>query len=200
MTTTSMVSSATQPATSKTTVKRYHPALVSLHWIVAILIFATVLFAGEEGEGGAALSLGGFPPIGIHMILGITTLALLIIRLLVRWFTKHPNWASTGTPFLDLIGKLTHFGLYFFTFSITITGIIMASQRGLLARVLGIGTAAARSFGSRGFGGFALGAFHGLSWSLLFLLILLHVGAALYHQFFKKDNLLSRMWFGKQAE
>ena len=197
MTTTSMVSSVTKPATSETTVKRYHPALVSLHWLVALLIFATVLFAGEEGEGGPALSIGGLPPIGIHMILGMTTLALLSIRLLVRWFTKHPDWASTGTPFLDLIGKLTHFGLYFFTFSITITGIVMASQRGLLARVLGIGTAATRSFGSRGF---SLGAFHGLSWSLLFLLILLHIGAALYHQFFKKDNLLGRMWYGKQAE
>jgi len=195
MTTTSMVSSTTNLTKSETTVKRYHPALVSLHWIVAILIFATVLFAGEEGEGGRAVSIGGFPPIGIHMILGITTLVLLTIRLLVRWFTKHPDWASTGTPFLDLVGKLTHFGLYFFTFSITITGIVMATQRGLLARVLGIGTAAARSFGSRGF---SLGAFHGLSWSLLFLLVLLHVGAALYHQFFKKDNLLGRMWFGKQ--
>ena len=195
MTITSMVSSTTKPVASETTVKRYHPALVSLHWLVAILIFATVLFAGEEGEGGPALSIGGFPPMGIHMILGMTTLALLTIRLLVRWFTKHPDWASTGTPFLDLIGKLTHFGLYFFTFSITITGIVMASQRGLLARVLGIGTAAARSFGRRGF---SLGAFHGLSWALLFLLILLHIGAALYHQFFKKDNLLGRMWFGKQ--
>ena len=195
MTTTSMVSSVTKPATSETTIKRYHPALVSLHWLVALLIFATVLFAGEEGEGGPALSIGGFPPIGIHMILGMTTLALLTIRLLARWFTKHPDWASTGTPFLDIVGKLTHFGLYFFTFSITITGIVMASQRGLLTRVLGIGTAAARSFGNRGF---SLGAFHGLSWSLLFLLVLLHVGAALYHQFFKKDNLLGRMWFGKQ--
>jgi cytochrome b561 len=195
MTTTSMVSSTTNPAISETTVKRYHPALVSLHWIVAILIFATVLFAGEEGEGGRAVSIGGFPPIGIHMILGITTLVLLTIRLLVRWFTKHPDWASTGTPFLDLVGKLTHFGLYFFTFSITITGIVMATQRGLLARVLGIGTAAARSSGR---GGFSLGAFHGLSWSLLFLLVLLHVGAALYHQLFKKDNLLGRMWYAKQ--
>jgi cytochrome b561 len=195
MTITSMVSSTTKPVASETTVKRYHPALVSLHWLVAILIFATVLFAGEEGEGGPALSIGGFPPMGIHMILGMTTLALLTIRLLVRWSTKHPDWASTGTPFLDLVGKLTHFGLYFFTFSITITGIVMASQRGLLARVLGIGTAAARSFGRRGF---SLGAFHGLSWALLFLLILLHIGAALYHQFFKKDNLLGRMWFGKQ--
>ena len=195
MTTTSMASaSSTKPKTSITNAKRYHPALVSLHWLVAILIFTTLLFAGEEGEGGMSFSIGGLPPIGIHMILGVTTLVLLTIRLFVRWLTKRPNWASTGTPFLDVIGKLTHFGLYFFTYSITITGIIMASQRGLFTRVFGIGTAAARGFSRHGF---SLGAFHGLSWALLFALILLHVGAALYHQFFKKDHLLGRMWFGK---
>jgi cytochrome b561 len=195
MTTTSMASTTTKSNNTATATKRYHPALVSLHWLVAILIFATVLFAGEGGEGGRAVSIGGFPPIGIHMILGISTLVLLSIRLVVRWLTKHPDWASTGTPFLDLVGKLTHFGLYFFTYSITITGIVMASQRGLFARVFGIGTAAASGFGRRGF---SIGAFHGLSWSLLFLLILLHVGAAFYHQLFKKDNLLGRMWYGKQ--
>jgi cytochrome b561 len=192
-----MASNLTKSNPSETATKRYHPALVSLHWIVAILIFATVLFAGEEGEGGRAVTIGGLPPIGIHMILGIATLALLTIRLIVRWVTKRPDWATAGNPFFDLIGKLTHIGLYFFTFSITITGIIMASQRGLFARVLGIGAAAARGFGKRGF---AIGAFHGLSWSLLFLLILLHIGAALYHQFIKKDNLLGRMWYGKQIE
>lgn len=195
MTTTSMTSTTNESTKSGAITERYHPALVSLHWIVAILIFATVLFAGEEGEGGRALSLGGFPPIGIHMILGIATLVLLTIRLVIRWLTKHPDWATAGNPFLDLVGKLTHFGLYFFTFSITITGIVMASQRGLFARVLGIGTAAARGFGRRGF---SIGAFHGLSWFLLFLLILLHIGAAFYHQIFKKDNLLGRMWYGKQ--
>jgi cytochrome b561 len=178
---------------SEGTTQRYHPLVVTLHWLIAILIFATVLFAGEEGEGGRALAVGGFPPIGIHMILGIATLALLTIRLLVRWFTKHPDWATAGNPFLDLVGKLTHFGLYFFTFSITITGIILASQRGLFARVLGIGTAAVRRFGGRGF---HLGGFHGLSWAALLLLIFLHVGAAFYHQFIKKDHLLSRMWYG----
>ena len=195
MTTTSVTSKITKANSSVTATKRYHPALISLHWLVALAIFAALLFAGEEGEGGMSFSVGSLSPIGIHMILGITTLVLLTIRLFVRWFTKHPEWASTGTPLLDIVGKLTHFGLYFFTYSITITGIIMASQRGLFARVFGIGTAAARGFGRRGF---SLGAFHGLSWALLFTLILLHVGAALYHQFIKKDNLLSRMWFGKQ--
>ena len=194
MTTTSMASHSTTSTVPETTTKRYHPALVSLHWIVMFLIFATLLFAGEEGEGGFALSFGNFPPMGIHMILGITTLVLLTIRLLVRWATKHPDWASTGTPFLDLVGRLTHFGLYFFTFSITITGIIMAWQRGWFNFIFGFGPSAANFHR----GGFSLGAFHGLSWAALFALILLHVGAALYHQFIKKDNLLSRMWYGRQ--
>jgi cytochrome b561 len=26
------------------------------------------------------------------------------------------------------------------------------------------------------------------------------VGAALYHQFIRRDHLLGRMWYGKQAE
>ncbi len=194
MTTTSMASNVTKSNTSATTTKRYHPALVSLHWIVMLLIFATLLFAGEEGEGGFALSFGSFPPMGIHMILGITTLVLLIVRLFVRWFTKHPDWATAGNPFLDFIGKLTHIGLYFFTFSITITGIVMAWQRGWFDFIFGFGPTGASFHRS----GFSLGAFHGLSWSLLFLLILLHAGAAFYHQFIKKDNLLGRMWYGKQ--
>ena len=56
--------------------------------------------------------------------------------------------------------------------------------------------------GGEGFrgGGFFLGAFHELSWILLFLLIVLHAGAALYHQFIVKDNLFGRMWFGKRYE
>lgn len=193
MTTTSMTSNITRSRVSTTTVKRYHPALVSLHWLVAFLIFTTLLFAGEEGEGGFALSFGNFPPMGIHMILGITTLGLLIVRLFVRWFTKHPDWASTGAPFLDVVGKLAHFGLYFFTFSITITGIVMAWQRGWFDFIFGFGPAAS-SFHR---GVFSLGAFHGLSWAALFALTLLHVGAVLYHQFIKKDNLFSRMWYGK---
>ena len=38
---------------------------------------------------------------------------------------------------------------------------------------------------------------HGFIAPALFLLILLHVGAAFYHQLFIKDKLLSRMWYGK---
>lgn len=214
--------------------KRYHPMLIALHWLIAILIFGA-FFLAQGNEGGRERFEGsrenfqqqgsqpgnllpnsqpgsppqGFPPggfpqegsqnifsaIGLHMIFGIVVLVLLIVRLLVRWRTKHPDWASAGNKFFDWIGNLTHLGLYILTFAMTITGIVLASQRGQLARVLGIGTFTPGSFRR---GGFSLGFFHGGIWTVLLLLIVLHIGAALYHQFIIKDNLMGRMWFGKE--
>jgi len=42
-----------------------------------------------------------------------------------------------------------------------------------------------------------LGGVHHLFYLLAMALIFLHVGAAFYHQFLLKDNILSRMWYGK---
>ena len=210
--------------------KRYHPALVTLHWLIAILIFGAFFLAqgNEEGDrerfrpgqgnfplaGQQANPTQGFqagnPPagfaqqgatqnvfsaIGMHMIVGLAVLVLLIIRLFVRWRTKHPEWASTGIKLFDWVGNLTHLGLYLLTFAMVITGIILADRRGILARTFGIGSTPTPGIRR----GFSLGRFHGGIWVLLILLIALHVGAALYHQFIVKDNLLSRMWYGKDA-
>jgi cytochrome b561 len=178
------------PATA--TPKRYNPVLVTLHWIIAILIFSTVILAGLSEGGG---SIAGIPILGIHMIIGVTILVLLLIRLIVRWRTQHPEWASAGNRFLDKVGEMTHWALYVFVFGMTVTGMTLALQGNRFARVFGL--AGATSPGQFRPRGFSIGMFHGAIWFFLSLLILLHVGAALYHQFILKDNLLSRMWYGK---
>ena len=38
------------PTTDKP--KRYHPLLVALHWLIAILLFGAVFFVQANGEGG----------------------------------------------------------------------------------------------------------------------------------------------------
>ena len=43
-----------------------------------------------------------------------------------------------------------------------------------------------------------LGA-HEFGAAILFLLVIGHVVAALYHQYWLKDGLFSRMWFGKRS-
>ena len=83
------------------------------------------------------------------MILGLTVLVLLIVRLVIRLTTRHPDWATAGNRFLDVIGVLTHWGLYILTFSITITGLILALQTNRLSRVFNPSSAARGSFAFR---------------------------------------------------
>ncbi len=229
-----MTTDTTAPAATSIIppVHRYHPAQVILHWLIAALIIITALLAGgAEGEGRRQFGGGGTSTLALHMTLGIAVLVLLAIRLVVRWRIKAPEWATTGSSFLDRIGRWTHIGLYFFAFAVTVTGIILALQTNRLARIFN--PSAAGRFGTGQFqpgqlpppGGFQpgqfprpggeggeggelgflrggrlfLGAFHGFSWTVLLLLIILHVAAALYHQFFRRDNLFSRMWFGSRT-
>ena len=106
---------------------------------------------GREGEGRrqAGLTIAGLPTIGIHMILGLLVLVLLIVRLVIRLTTRHPEWATAGNRFLDIIGVITHWGLYIFTFAITITGLILAIQTNRLNRVFNPSSAAAGGFAAR---------------------------------------------------
>jgi cytochrome b561 len=124
------------------------------------------------------------------MILGALLVVTLIIRLIVRFTTKRPEWANTGSQFLNKLGELVHVGLYFCAFFILILGGLIASQRNLIGYVLGTGSVVRVRLG-------AIGALHHLGWIAIVGLLLLHIGGAVYHQFIIKDNLMDRMWFGK---
>jgi len=158
---------------------RYNPVMVVLHWLTVILILGAGLLSDSEG---------GSSPINIHMILGALLLLVLVIRLIVRFATRRPEWANTGNPFLNKLGEFVHLGLYFFAFYILVLGGLIASQRNLVGYMLGTGSVSRVRLG-------ILGPLHELGWSAIVVLLLLHVGGAVYHQFIIKDNLLKRMWF-----
>ena len=162
---------------------RYHPAVVTLHWLTVILLLAAFSLAPEEEGGSGGISI--FP----HMILGGLLALTLIARLVMRFAAPRPAKASAGNGFFDLVGELTHWGLYILAFALLAGGASIAMQRNLIGALFGSG-----SIGPMGFSAAAL--MHGAAWSLITLLLLLHIGAALYHQFYLKDNLLNRMWFG----
>ena len=164
---------------------RYHPAVITLHWLTVILMLAAFSLAPEEEGGGGGISI--FP----HMILGGALALTLIVRLVMRFTVKRPAKASAGNVFFDLLGEATHWGLYILTFALLAGGASIAVQRNLVGALFGSG-----SVGQLGFS--PAGLLHGAAWSLITLALLLHIGAALYHQFFLKDNLLSRMWYGSR--
>jgi cytochrome b561 len=73
------------------------------------------------------------------------------------------------------------------------SGIATAVQAGLPGIVFGgSGAPLPESFGI-----YRPRVVHGVIAKLLVALAAVHVLAALYHQFVRKDSLLSRMWFGR---
>jgi len=54
MATQSMTTEPVSMASAQAKPKRYHPALVALHWLIALLILGTVLLV-QENEGGERL-------------------------------------------------------------------------------------------------------------------------------------------------
>ena len=172
--------------------KRYHPLLIALHWLLVLLIIFMLLVG--------LLSLKWMPnnpakllPLGFHMATGILILVLMLVRIVVRVATKKPEDATVGNRFLDLVGKITHYALYIFAILMAISGIGISVQAGLAPIVFGASGAPL----PEDFFVYPARYGHGYIAIILIVLILMHVGAALYHQFFRKDRLLSRMGIGK---
>lgn len=173
---------------------RYHPALVVLHWLLAIMLIAGLTvgtFILDPIPEADPAKLDALRP---HMIVGLVILALMIIRLVVRLRTSHPPEADIGVPALNKVAKLAHWALYIAVFGLISSGIGMSILAGLPAIVFG-GSGAPLPVS---FDDLAPRAAHGIFATLLMLLIAGHIAAALYHQFGRKDGLLSRMWFGKR--
>lgn len=173
---------------------RYHPALVALHWLLALMILG-LLFGGnfllEPVPNSDPDKVFGFTN---HMIGGVTVGTLMIVRLLVRLFTKTPPHAETGSAALDLAGRAAHWGLYLLVFAMVGSGIALSQTSGLGEIVF---------FGGEGplppdFSAFPARAVHGVISILLMALILAHLAGWAYHSFVLKDGLIRRMWFGKR--
>ena len=232
------------------TPKRYHPLLVTLHWLIVLLVF-TDLYLGlfvfrPLLQGGGAFRIPE-SDLAIHMAVGISILVLIVVRFFVRIGTTKPAAATAGNKFLDILARVVHYALYIFVFAITVVGLVFAIQTSRLQRTFfgggnsqfeggpgggnfagfptpgpgtprpSFGGGGNNPGGSPGFqgngsrpggpgfpggpgrrGGFAffLLPLHLYIAIVLSCLIVIHILAALYHQFIRKDHLIGRMWYG----
>lgn len=169
----------------------YHPLQVSLHWLIVLLVFAAfVLGKFMSGQPNEADKI---PLIGLHMALGLAILIAMVVRIVARLRLPKPSPVSTGNSVLDNVAKLVHNGLYLFVLLMAVSGLSLSFQSGLTLIVFGGSGAPLPA----DFYAFNARILHGIIAPTLLLLILLHAGAALYHQFFLKDRLLARMWYRK---
>ncbi|MBV1866371.1 MAG: cytochrome b/b6 domain-containing protein [Marinosulfonomonas sp.] len=173
---------------------RYHPILVTLHWLLAVLIIGG-LFMGSNLLAQTPNS-DPFKLIALkmHMSIGIVILVLMAIRLAVRLVTQRPAHADIGNNLINRAAIWGHWGFYAGVFAMCVSGLAIANIAGLPAIVFG-GSGAPLPVN---FDNIAPRAAHGIIAKVLILLVVGHVFAALYHQYIRKDRLFARMWFGNR--
>jgi cytochrome b561 len=175
-------------------VYRYHSLLAALHWILAALIFGMLVFGFFWLAPMANVDPHKIGALEWHMGIGMLIFALTTVRLVVRVATAKPAPVWSGFPVLDRVTRLFHYGLYLLIVLMAASGMTTAVVAGLNRIVFqASGEPLPPSFAAHpSFIVHAGGAF------ILVGLIGVHVAGALYHQFVRKDRLLSRMWFGRR--
>ncbi len=175
----------------KNTAERWGSVSQLLHWLIAILI----LLLGVVG-----LIMGELPRTPryfwvytAHKSLGLSVLALVVLRLGWRIYAGAPD-PVPGTPtWQERIATFTHWLLYAMILAMPLSGWLYDSTSGLrplrwfglfLVPKLSAPDAQLR----------ALSHFvHEWGFWLLIAIVLIHAGAAVYHHLFQRDATLSRM-------
>jgi cytochrome b561 len=180
---------------SETKPSRYHPALVALHWISAVLVLVALATGTFRLTATPNSSPDKIAHLTVHMTLGVAILVLALARLAVRSKTPHPDRASSGNVLLDKVAIATHYGLYVAIILMALTGIVTAAAADLPAIML----AGSSETLPESFSELPPRMAHGLLAQALIALILLHTLGAFYHHLFRKDQLLRRVWFEQRA-
>jgi len=176
--------------TFRNTTSRWGHVAQSLHWLIVALIITQVILA----------TLAEDLPIGVkklamfarHKSVGITILALAVVRVAWRHSNPTPYLPGTLKPYERMLAHLTHAALYLLLFAMPLTGWMMSSARGF--RVSWFGFFQLPDFVPQNQALYeVMKATHDDLALALFAVVALHAAAALKHHYVHKDDVLRRM-------
>lgn len=169
----------------------YHRFSRYLHWIMAALLFYMV-FLGWSFDSDDS---GRYARFQLHKSVGILILFLTVVRIGLRVAYKAPP-ELPGPKWQVFAAKAVHVGFYVLMIGLPLSGwaLVSASPLGIKTELFGlipwphlpveVSEASNERFSN----------LHGLLAKLLiYLLIPLHVGAALLHHFIHKDDTVNRI-------
>jgi cytochrome b561 len=168
-----------------------------LHWLslLAILAVATMGLLMTDLPRGTPLRTLFY---ATHKSLGITVLALGLLRLLCRAFTHAPKPAD-GPRWQQRLASANHVLLYVLLLAMPLSGWLLNSTAGQPLKWFGLFPLPALTGKNADLRVWADTAHTWLFWTLA-VLVSLHLLAALYHHWIRKDGLLGRMRpFGQRA-
>lgn len=174
----------------RNSIQTYGVIAKSFHWLMALMVIG-MLCVGFYMDG-MAMGPDKFALIGLHKSTGALILMLVAARLLWRWTNRTPKLPPNLPTWQRAGAHLSHYGLYALLFAMPLIGWTMSSAADFTVSV---------------YGWFELPAIvepdkelvrlmkrlHYYGAIAFISLISLHVLAALYHHFLRKDTVLRRM-------
>jgi cytochrome b561 len=169
------------------------PARV-LHWVTVALIAIQVPIGAVMTYRGNTLNVWDRLTGALynsHKVIGVTILIIVLWRLAYRFTRGAPPDEPTLEPWQKLASHANHWGMYLLLVCVPVAGYVGISLFPALD-IFGLFSlpgivAPNKEAASTAF------AVHKVLAVLLVLMIAVHVAAALFHYFVRKDNVLGRM-------
>ena len=189
---------------------RYSSVAIALHWAIALLILSMIpmglwMTSAIDNTDSQALAYRVFQ---IHKSIGFLILALTVVRIVWRLTHRPPALPRTMKRWEAFAAGATHVAFYALLLALPLTGWLYVSAGWAVSqdRALEVATSwfglfpiphlpgvAELSIQMRRALAFqAMGAHSLMAWGAV-VLIVLHVGAALKHQFVDRDGVLGHM-------
>ena len=176
-----------------TQIQRYSKIAIWLHWIVAILMIGMLVIGEDFIRVPRGASLAGWQP-SAHASFGILILLLALARLFWKLRNPAPALPSTMAHWETIASHATHWMFYALMIAIPVAGLLAIVPYG--AARLDVDKVTFFQLFPVAFmpnlGDWTMEAHEILS-TVAEALVIVHVAAALKHQFWDKDGLLSRM-------
>ncbi|MBC8007571.1 MAG: cytochrome b [Prolixibacteraceae bacterium] len=181
--------------TNSGTGSRYTTAAITFHWIVAILAFTMIglgLFMTDIPKGTPDRAFY----YNLHKSIGVTVALLIIMRLWWRAKNPPPNLPASMPRWEVQASKVSHALLYMCLLVMPLSG--FAATQFTKYGVNYFGLFKIPPLGSENKVVYdLLQGIHGVTASLLMVLILIHVLAAFKHLLINRDRVFQRMLPGK---
>ena len=159
------------------------------HWVIALAILG-------NGTFGLLMDLAHSPMqkinwLALHKSIGLTVLALVLLRVLWRWGDGHPR-EQPAPRWQQWAARAVHGVLYVLIVALPLSGWWFNSVTGKPLQWFKLFNLPALVAKNDELRGFAHAMHEYLFWFLLLVLVA-HVGAALKHHLADNDNVLRRM-------
>jgi cytochrome b561 len=171
-------------------VERWGPVSQALHWfIVALILAMAVLGLTMTDLPNSPFKIRLY---NLHKSIGLTLLALVLLRVSWRAWAGTPSVIATIPRWQHRLAEGTHIALYGLLFALPITGWMMNSYAGFPLKWFGLFAVPSLAARNHDMHELFEDVHEWLFWALV-LLALGHACAAIYHHLFQRDATLARM-------